>query len=66
MVGSDRYGFYAGLIPPQTNTLAGSKPPQRGGVLNPPANKREEEAYSGILRKPFLNPIRKIGTGQKI
>jgi hypothetical protein len=31
MVGSDRYGFYAGLIPPQTNTLAGSKPPQGAG-----------------------------------
>jgi hypothetical protein len=39
MAGSAKYGFYAGLIPTQTNTLAGLKPPQGAGVLNPLANK---------------------------
>jgi hypothetical protein len=39
MVGSAKYGLYAGLIPTQTNTLVELKPPQRGGVLNPLANK---------------------------
>jgi hypothetical protein len=43
MAGSAKYGFYAGLIPAQTNILAGLKPPQSGGVLNPLANKKEAQ-----------------------
>jgi hypothetical protein len=39
MVGSAKNGFYAGLIPMKTFLLSGLKPPQRGGVLNPLANK---------------------------
>jgi uncharacterized protein YkwD len=63
MVGSDRYGFYAGLIPPQTNTSAGSKPPQRlprrkagSWVLNPRANKvrTDPKKYAELYIQPRL------------
>ena len=38
---SVRNGLYAGSIPLVTKSLAGSEPPQSGGVLNPLANKQE-------------------------
>jgi hypothetical protein len=43
---SVRYGLYAGLIPLYTKFYSGFGPPQRGGVLNPLANKTQE----GILK----------------
>jgi hypothetical protein len=56
MVGSAKYGFYAGLIPTQTNTLSELKPPQRfprrkagSWTLNPLANEPPQSKPRGIL-----------------